>query len=214
MLKDYYNILELPPHASVPEIKQAFRRMAMIYHPDKNVNDPYAAARFNDVKEAYEVLTNPARKESYLQERWYNQSIGKKRTGEAVTPVSILKLCIELEKYVSTLDVHRMNKEGLSAYITDLLSDDTIGKLKEFKEEGITRQIITIVLNAMKPLPLKYMRPLIDRLKTLARDEESGQRIRNFLSERKKKHLWEKYKIVVMLLFTILLCLLIYLTSK
>jgi DnaJ-class molecular chaperone with C-terminal Zn finger domain len=70
----------------------------MIYHPDKNPNDKYAEAQFNEIKEAYEVLTNPVKKENYLQQRWYNQSIGKRRTAETITPVSILKLVLELER--------------------------------------------------------------------------------------------------------------------
>jgi len=86
MLKDYYNTLQIPPHATLPEIKQAFRRLARLYHPDKNINDPYAEVKFNEVKEAYEVLTNPVKKESYLQEHWYNQSIGKKRTTGGLLP--------------------------------------------------------------------------------------------------------------------------------
>ena len=215
MLKDYYNTLQIPPHATLPEIKQAFRRLAMLYHPDKNINDPYAEVKFNEVKEAYEVLTNPVKKESYLQERWYNQSIGKKRTTGAVTPVSILKLTLELDQYVSKLDVHRMNKEGLSDYILELISTETIEKLKQFNEEGINRQIVTAILKAMKPLPLKFVKPLLNRLEILSGDDQEGvQKIKFFLSTQKKSFLWNKYKIVVMLLFTILICLLIYLTSK
>ena len=215
MLKDYYNTLQIPPHATLPEIKQAFRRLAMLYHPDKNINDPYAEVKFNEVKEAYEVLTNPVKKESYLQERWYNQSIGEKRTTGAVTPVSILKLTLELDRYVSKLDVHRMNKEGLSNYILDLISTETIEKLKQFNEKGINRQIITTILKAMKPLPLKLVKPLLNRLEILSDDDQEGvQKIKNFLSAQKKSFLWNKYKIVVTLLFTILICLLIYLTSK
>jgi len=59
MLKDYYQILQIEPHSTFAEIKQAFRRLALIYHPDKNPNDKYAEAQFNEIKEAYEVLTNP-----------------------------------------------------------------------------------------------------------------------------------------------------------
>jgi DnaJ family protein B protein 4 len=53
----------VPLTATVPEIKQAYRKLVMIYHPDKNNDDPYALARFNEVKEAYEVLMNPGKKE-------------------------------------------------------------------------------------------------------------------------------------------------------
>src|SRR5438045_9699341 len=99
-----------------------------------------------------------------------------------------------------------MNKEGLYNYILELISTETIEKLKQFNEEGINRQIITTILKAMKPLPLKFVRPLSKRLETLSGDDPEGvQKIKNFLSARKKSFLWNKYKIVVMLFFTILI---------
>ena len=214
MLKDYYQILQIQPHSTLAEIKQAFRRLAMIYHPDKNPNDKYAEAQFNEIKEAYEVLTNPVKKENYLQQRWYNQSIGKRRTAETITPVSILKLVLELEQYVSRLDVHRMNKEGLSDYIHELLSTDTIENLKQFNEREINMQIITSTLSAMQPLTMKFLGKLPERLGTLADDETSLHRIKNFLKNRKRAFLWERYKVAVIILFTIFICLVIYFTSK
>jgi len=100
-LKDYYTILELSPSASLDEIKKAYRRLALIHHPDKKGNDPYAAAQFSEIKEAYETLTHPAKKDLYLQQRWYAQSIGQRKKQEIITPVSVLKQLIELERYTA-----------------------------------------------------------------------------------------------------------------
>ena len=214
MLKDYYQILQIKPHSTLAEIKQAFRRLALVYHPDKNPNDKYAEVQFNEIKEAYEVLTNPVKKENYLQQRWYNQSIGKKRTAEKVTPVSTLKLMLELEKYVSRLDVHRMNKEGLSDYIDQLLSDDTIKTLKHFNELEINSQIITSALSAMRPLDLTFTNKLTGRLEGLADDEALSRQIKTFKDNRAKAFLWERYKVAVIIFATIVICLLVYLTSR
>jgi molecular chaperone DnaJ len=214
MLKDYYQILQIEPHSTLLEIKQAFRRLALIYHPDKNPNDKYAEVQFNEIKEAYEVLTNPVKKENYLQQRWYNQSLGKRRTAEMITPVSILKLVLELEQYVSRLDVHRMNKEGLSDYIEKLLSTDTVKSLRHFNEPEINRQIIASTLSAIRPLNIRSIGKLTERLESLADDETSLLRIKSFLSNRKKVFFWERYKVAVIIFFTIFICLLIYFTSK
>jgi curved DNA-binding protein CbpA len=215
MQKDYYKILQLQPSATLSEIKKAYHRLALIYHPDKNANDPYAATQFNEVKEAYEVLSNPARKDVYLQERWYNQSINKKRTDEAITPVSILKRSLELEKYIFQLDTHRMNKESLSVYIDQLISPEAIGILKEFNEPEINAEIIKNILKALNPLPLKYTEPLAQRLENLSGgNEEILKKIKIFLSNKAKNLVWDRYKIVLMLLFTILICVLIYFMGR
>jgi len=214
MLKDYYQILQIQPHSTLAEIKQAFRRLALVYHPDKNPNDKYAEAQFNEIKEAYEVLTNPVKKENYLQQRWYNQSIGKRRTAKTITPVSILKIVLELEQYVSRLDVHRMNREGLSGYIDELLSTGTIENLKQFNEPEINKQIITSTLSAMQPLSMRFLGKLPERLGTLADDETSMLQIKNFLKNRKRAFLWEQYKVALIILFTIFICMIIYFTGK
>src|SRR5260221_11419015 len=113
-LKDYYKILELEPSATLAEIKKAYRRLAQQYHPDKNSNEQYSLVYFSEIKEAYEVLTNPSKKENYLQQRWYQQSLGKKEfSTQPVTPVTILKQLLELDKYVSGLDIFRMDKARL-----------------------------------------------------------------------------------------------------
>ena len=167
-LKDYYSILQLEPSATIPEIKKAYRKLAQQYHPDKNQNNPYSSAQFTEIKEAYEVLTNPAKKEYYLQQRWYNQSIGKRKKQDVITPVTILKQALELEKYVSTLDVFRMDKEGLKEYILGLLPNSTIELLKKFNEPETTRQIIVTTLKAMHPLPKVFTGPIITQLEKLS----------------------------------------------
>jgi len=215
MTRDHYNTLQIPTHATLPEIKQAYHRLAMIYHPDKNQNDPYAINQFNDIKEAYEILTNPVKKEIYLQERWYDQSIGKKRTGMVITPVTILKLSLELEKYVSKLDIHRMNQTGLFHYVNELLSDDTIEKLKQFGEKGVNRQVINTLLIVIKPLSFQFVKSLSTRFGKLAgNDEIVLQQINDFLVRYRKNLLWNKFKIPFIIILTILICLLIYLTGK
>jgi molecular chaperone DnaJ len=215
MIKDYYSILQLDPSATLTEIKQAYRKLAMTWHPDKNPNDPHAKAQFHQIKEAYEILTNPVKKDFYLQQRWYEQSLGKKRTAVAVTPVNILKLTLELERYVSRLDPHRMNREGLFHYVDELISVSTIDKLLEFGEKDINRQIVTTILTSIFPLPHQFSRAIIERLEQLAEgDERSLERINKFLIDQKKIFFWSRFKFLLIIIATILICLLIYFTSR
>jgi DnaJ homolog subfamily C member 7 len=56
--KDYYKILDVPRDASETDIKKAYRRLAIVHHPDKNPDDESAAERFKDIGEAYETLSD------------------------------------------------------------------------------------------------------------------------------------------------------------
>jgi curved DNA-binding protein CbpA len=66
--KDYYAILGVHPAATLADIKRAYRRLARQHHPDTNKN-PDAARRFRQITEAYEVLSDPARRKAYDQTR-------------------------------------------------------------------------------------------------------------------------------------------------
>ena len=65
--RDYYEVLGVSKNASPDDIKRAYRRMAMKYHPDKNPDDKEAEARFKECAEAYEVLSDPEKRRRYDQ---------------------------------------------------------------------------------------------------------------------------------------------------
>ncbi|WP_379962938.1 J domain-containing protein [Epilithonimonas sp. UC225_85] len=83
-MKDYYYFLGIPQNASAEDIKKAYRKLSLKYHPDKNENDNYFSDRFKEVKEAYETLTNPDRK------RLYDQNLGsQQRNVKSILPPKI-----------------------------------------------------------------------------------------------------------------------------
>jgi len=64
---DYYEVLEVSNSASDADIKKAFRRLAMKYHPDRNPDDAQAEAKFKEAKEAFEVLSDSSKRAAYDQ---------------------------------------------------------------------------------------------------------------------------------------------------
>ena len=66
-MKDPYEVLGVPHGASEDEIKKAFRKMALKYHPDRNPDDKEAEEKFKEVNEAYSVLSDPDKKQKYDQ---------------------------------------------------------------------------------------------------------------------------------------------------
>ncbi len=65
--RDYYEILGVAKSASDDEIKKAYRKMAIKYHPDKNPDDKKAEEKFKEAAEAYEILSNPEKRQRYNQ---------------------------------------------------------------------------------------------------------------------------------------------------
>jgi curved DNA-binding protein CbpA len=214
-IKDYYTILELPPSASFDEIKKSYRRLAHIYHPDKKIDDPYAAARFTEIKEAYEVLTNPHKKDLYLQQRWYAQSIGRKRTELIVTPETLLKRMLELDRYIYTLDTHRMDKEGLYHYVLHILSIENIEKLNSFNEPDINREIIRCALKCAYLIPFTDLDNYLERIKKIdAGNESFTQQVTQLYRQRRQSHYWEKHKGWIVLLIVLIFCISVFMLIK
>ncbi|MGC9361920.1 MAG: DnaJ domain-containing protein, partial [Candidatus Syntrophosphaera sp.] len=65
--RDYYEVLEVSREASPDEIKKAYRKKAMQFHPDKNPDDKAAEEKFKEASEAYEVLSDKEKRQLYDQ---------------------------------------------------------------------------------------------------------------------------------------------------
>lgn len=63
--KDYYKILDVQVSSTGPEIKKAFRRLALEYHPDRHPDNPQSEDKFKEITEAYGVLIDPVKRKEY-----------------------------------------------------------------------------------------------------------------------------------------------------
>ena len=70
-LKDftsYYDILEIPPECTKTEIREAWLKLSMLYHPDLNKDNPETVEKFMEIKEAYTTLINDEKRKVYNDE--------------------------------------------------------------------------------------------------------------------------------------------------
>ena len=65
--RDYYEVLGVDKNASSDDLKKAYRKLALKYHPDRNPGDKEAEEKFKEAAEAYDVLSNPDKKARYDQ---------------------------------------------------------------------------------------------------------------------------------------------------
>jgi len=69
---DYYSVLNLNENSSDDEIKKSYRKLALLYHPDKNINNHEAELKFKEINEAYTILSDPKKKRNYDSSRSNN----------------------------------------------------------------------------------------------------------------------------------------------
>ncbi|MDF2383895.1 J domain-containing protein [Nostoc ellipsosporum NOK] len=209
-LTDHYKILELQPPATLDDIKKAYRKMAQKYHPDKNGDDPYARAYFHAVKEAYETLTDPHKKQEYLQQRWYEKSTGRKPEATVITPEYVLQQFIKLEKNAGGVEMAPHQAKEISSRIQQLLTSDIIDRLNDFNDTQINDTIGDLLLRITSGMPWPEITAAVlpvAKLKlspriTTALDRQTARALQN--------HRLSKFRVAGIILVTVVVSLLIW----
>ncbi|MBN1366367.1 MAG: DnaJ domain-containing protein [Dehalococcoidales bacterium] len=89
--KDYYAILGISPNAGLAEIRFAYRRLALEYHPDRNQDDPAATEKMREINEAYAVLSNPEKRQEYDELREQDDQSASERFKQTHTTEDIYR---------------------------------------------------------------------------------------------------------------------------
>lgn len=152
-VKDYYSTLQISPQASSQDIKKAYRKMALRYHPDKHPDDLYAAAYFAEIQEAYKILIDPLLRSQYHQQRWLSQSQGKTYQDlSPATPQRFAQACVRLREWVQDQDEFRINRPALLARLLQILSKSEIEMMRQFQDDGTMLRCMDLLTDAVKPL--------------------------------------------------------------
>jgi molecular chaperone DnaJ len=214
-IKDYYTTLEITPLATALQIKKAFRRLALLHHPDKNLGNAVSAALFREIQEAYEVLSDPQKRETYNYKRWYNRTIKEDFVKEALTPADILNECIRLNRYLQSVNALRVDYDGLSLHIRSILSNKNIAILLEYNAAEVNTSIVQKMIIPAAILPFRYIESIATLLFRIAGSNEMlTAEIAIFVVRQKQKESWNKYKPVLVLAITLVICWVIYRVSK
>jgi len=207
-LKDYYKILDIAPGATETDIKKSFRRLALRYHPDVNQGNKYAEAWFRELQEAYDTLTDVAKKDAYLQDRWLLQSQGKNMARPVpLTPDTIVAEARELANRVADLDHFRMDHQQLAQSLLQLLDNERLDILRSFTATQEAQNIGQLLLSSSEPVDYPLLQPFYQRMQLLANISPALQPlIASNRNRRRQQYFWERNQWWILLLLTVGLC--------
>lgn len=212
--KDYYRLLGVKSNATNDEIKKSYRRLALKYHPDKNPNDALAEATFKEIAEAYDILSNPKKREDYHYRRFYTYNY-KYREEPPITPQSILNDAMKLQALVAKANPFRVNRDALLFQLEQILSEDNLQLLQDENKPFVNGQIVEALLASCKPLHYMHVEIIVDNLLMLANGNAYLEnKITYFLKEHRRSDKWRRYKIFAAVIAAILLCVAIFRLSR
>jgi curved DNA-binding protein CbpA len=211
MAIDYYQILQVSPSADFAEIKTAYRKLAHQFHPDKNPDNKSAEAYFKLIKEAYEILSDPVKKEKYLQQRWLHKAYSQQFELPVNTPEDLLRQVLSASEKIFQMDVYRMDKEGIREELQALITTERIQLLNDFNEPSINDAIVKEFLQLVAILPVNKRGDFYSLLQQI--NSSYAEAIKQKEEELAGKLFWEAWQPAFIILIVILLCILIWGTS-
>jgi hypothetical protein len=213
-VKDYYLILGVKTGADVPAVKRAFRKLAMQYHPDKTGNSPANTHHFREIQEAYQTLSDPYKREQYLYTRWLEKSMGH-QLDQALSADEILQLFLKAEQYLSQTDFYKTDKRLLYHQVLSTFSQMRLQTILEANNPVQINTTLQLAMRLCARLSVKQSMDLQLHFKNLLKqDEFSRMSWEKMILEQKQHASKEKWKLPMLLLITLAICLAIYWGSK
>lgn len=209
--KNHYQVLDIPVNASLPEIKKAYRQLALVFHPDKHPDPIVAIPKFNEIKEAYQVLVNPSSRKAYDRE-FHFQKYQNKEMPLASETDEVLQLTKELWTKLKNQDPFRLDQDLLYFQLSQLLSNHNIRLLNNKGNDLLDQEILQYLMDASMALPLDKKKSLAQYWQLIARDNPTNQAsIQSYLKHAQIWTIWDSYKLHFAIGLALFICMGIYL---
>lgn len=157
--KNYYEILGVSPESSFSEIKTAFRRLARKYHPDVN-KEPQSVQKFKDITEAYEILSDEAKRKEYNAFRGYCSFSENSKKSENFSSTSSCKSSKSCEKEFEQKNADDIKSQKKPEYASDRTFKQTNSKRAyEFKNDKPLKDVINDIFDGISKQKKEKLQP-------------------------------------------------------
>ena len=212
--KDYYQILELEAGADKSSIKKAYRKLAMRHHPDKQRESESTSVHFQEIQEAYETLSDPYKRQQYLQGRWLEQAMGKNAEG-FLSASDIIKLTTKTEQYLSGVDKFKLDSYTLLNYLLVIFNLTRINTILSEKNQAVENTFIEHLMLISKHLTSDGEIQLKERLKKILENNNKLNQAWLFnIAKKRKSELLDRLRMPIILALVLIICIVIYFSSK
>lgn len=187
-MKDYYYILGIKQTASIDEVKKAYRKLSLKFHPDKNDGDEFFADRFKEVLEAYEILSEPYKRQEYDRKRnGYSSTTRQPHNGTNFSPeidfFTSSKSSFEYDEGITfSWKTINADKVSISPFgIVQPIGSKTY-KIKDFKNSKLTFEIVAqnSLIGRQTKKTLTLRNETYAQLKKYFKDEIETEAKKNF----------------------------------
>jgi len=205
-LPDYYKILDVLPSASFDEIKKAFRKLAHELHPDKTENSPEKKNAFLLLKEAYDILSNPIKRQDYHFKKFHEPLRLKEKTIAV-----LLDELNELQRLLIAIGHNSVDFDLLFFQLKEIVPTNISNlKIETEKNQSALEKSFFVCADF---LPYHFFLKFNESRNqfVLILNEKEFQR---YSLKRKINYLFDKAKIFIALLVAIAICILIFNSSK
>ncbi|UJF29470.1 J domain-containing protein [Kaistella sp. 97-N-M2] len=134
-MKNYYYFLGVKENASEEDIKKAYRKLSLKYHPDKNDNDDFFAQRFMEIKEAYEMLGDPENRRIYDENLGHQQRSYRPTLPPSIKTFTANKVRVQKgEEVIVTWQTHNADTVKILPFGLEKGYGERVFKITEFKD--------------------------------------------------------------------------------
>ena len=204
-VKDYYRILEIPPHANAAMVKKAYRKLALSTHPDKNPHNPNALAEFQLIQEAYTVLSTPTLKEAYLSQRWYIKSQNIAFSPSLHTPDALLAHLMKLSATYRFKNLFQIDYNLLTLQLEKVLDHPSFPDLQAEQHINLKSPFIKTFYALLELLPYSLSKNFISKLiQKLPENDDLNAILLKLLRDKKREAFWHTYKYLLVLLLVMI----------
>lgn len=199
--KNYYQILQIDANCTEDTIKKAYRKLALLHHPDITQNNPLQTERFNEIKEAYEVLNNPVSRKRFHEKLFVNP------LEPSVQNIhDVIELVNKIKLYIKTANKYIIDNTLIELHLHEILQNNQL-LIQTCTNVNEKNNLWNLLLSCIEILPYAAIQKLQPIVISCFSNQESL--MNDLLYEKKQLSFLEKYKIPIAILITILLCMFI-----